>query len=85
MRRKPRPLNKMNRMNPISIDPEIMHGIPCFAGTRVPIKALFDYLSRNHPLNDFSLDFPAVTHAQAVALLHLASAKIGTHTTKTTR
>jgi len=37
-------------MNPISVDPEIMSGTPCFAGTRVPIKNLFDYLGHGHPM-----------------------------------
>jgi hypothetical protein len=28
----------------VKIDPEIMSGAPCFAGTRVPIQNLIDYL-----------------------------------------
>ena len=28
----------------IAVDPEIMSGAPCFAGTRVPVQTLFDYL-----------------------------------------
>ena len=28
----------------VRIDPEIMSGAPCFAGTRVPIQNLIDYL-----------------------------------------
>jgi len=26
------------------VNPERLSGAPCFAGTRVPVKALFDYL-----------------------------------------
>jgi uncharacterized protein (DUF433 family) len=59
-------------MSEISINPEIMRGTPCFAGTRVPVKTLFDYLARNHPLNDFLLDFPTVTREQAVAVIDMA-------------
>ena len=29
----------------VKIDPEIMSGTPCFAGTRVPIQNLIDYLA----------------------------------------
>jgi len=63
-------------MNPISIHPEIMHGTPCFSGTRVPVKTLFDYLAHNHPLDDFLSDFPGVTREQALALISLANAEV---------
>jgi len=56
-------------MKVISVDPEIMSGAPCFVGTRVPIKALFDYLANGHPLADFYVDFPSVTPQQVTELL----------------
>ncbi|HEY2016520.1 MAG TPA: DUF433 domain-containing protein, partial [Bryobacteraceae bacterium] len=28
----------------ITIDREAMHGIPCFTGTRVPVRTLIDFL-----------------------------------------
>ncbi len=56
----------------INIDPEIMGGMPVFAGTRVPVKALFDYLEGNHTLDDFFEDFPTVKHSQAIKVLQLA-------------
>ncbi len=59
-------------MNPIKIDPEIMSGAPCFAGTRVPVRNLFDVLAQGKPLNDFLRGFPTVTREQAVAVLKLA-------------
>jgi hypothetical protein len=40
------------------INPQRMSGAPCFAGTRVPIKTLFDYVTGGEPLDDF-LDVPA--------------------------
>jgi uncharacterized protein (DUF433 family) len=63
-------------MNPISIDPDIMHGAPCFSGTRVPVKILFDYMAHNHPLEEFLADFPTVNREQAIALIELAHAEI---------
>src|SRR5687767_7717856 len=30
----------------IKIDPEVQGGTPCFAGTRVPVRSLFDYLAK---------------------------------------
>ena len=44
---------------------------PVFAGTRVPIQVLVDYLEMV-PLSDFLEDYPSVSHEQAVALLQLA-------------
>jgi uncharacterized protein (DUF433 family) len=63
-------------MNPISINPEIMHGTPCFSGTRVPVKILFDYIAHNHPLEEFLSDFPTVDRDLALALIELAKTQI---------
>jgi uncharacterized protein (DUF433 family) len=34
----------------ITSDPEIVSGTPVFAGTRVPIRNLFDYLEGGHEM-----------------------------------
>ena len=62
--------------SPIRIDPEIMSGAPCFAGTRVPVQTLFDYLSHGHPLEEFLEDFPTVTREQALAVVKLAGDRL---------
>lgn len=54
-------------------DPDLLGGVTAFLGTRVPLKALFDYLAGGHPLADFLDDFPSVTREQAVAVLLLAT------------
>ena len=56
----------------ISIDPERLSGTPCFAGTRVPVQTLIDYLKGGDTIVDFLDDFPSVTRDQAEALLQLA-------------
>jgi len=53
-----------------------MSGNPVFAGTRVPIQTLFDYLKGGDSLNDFLDDFPTVTRGQAVLLLEMAGADL---------
>jgi uncharacterized protein (DUF433 family) len=63
-------------MNPIRIDPEIQGGTPCFAGTRVPVKTLFDMLAADHDLDYFLEGFPTVTREQALAVLELAKQKV---------
>ena len=55
----------------ISVDPEIHSGTPVFAGTRVPIKTLFDHLEGGDSLEVFLDDFPSVSRDVAVAVLEL--------------
>ena len=42
---------------------------PVFAGTRVPVKNLLDYLAAGDSLERFIDHFPSVTREQAVAAL----------------
>ena len=60
----------------ITIDPEIHSGTPVFAGTRVPIKTLFDHLEAGDPLEVFLDDFPSVSRDLAVAVLEEAQAAL---------
>jgi uncharacterized protein (DUF433 family) len=53
-------------------DPAILGGTPVFAGTRVPVKTLLDYLAAGDSLERFLDHFPSVTRGQAVAALELA-------------
>jgi uncharacterized protein (DUF433 family) len=46
-----------------------MSGAPIFAGMRMPVKTLFDYLAAGDALDLFMSHFPDVSHDQAVALL----------------
>jgi len=65
----------------IVIDPEIMSGMPCFRGTRVPFENLIDYLEGGHSLGEFLEQFPSVTREMAIQALEDAKesllAKIG--------
>ncbi len=56
----------------IERSPEILAGTPVFAGTRVPVQTLLDYLEAGEPLSEFLEDFPTVTQADAVAALEEA-------------
>ncbi len=51
---------------------KILSGTPVFAGTRVPVRTLIDYLEAGDSLEVFLQDFPTVSRAQAVAALHIA-------------
>ena len=60
----------------ITINENILGGIPVFTGTRVPVKTLFDYLRANHPLDDFLDDFPTVGRGHAQQVLEAVQQKI---------
>lgn len=63
----------------IHVDPEILGGTPCFKGTRVPIKNLFDYLEDGESLDDFFEDFPRVTKQQVEEVLELSKQSLLNH------
>jgi uncharacterized protein (DUF433 family) len=60
----------------ITSDPEVQGGAVVFAGTRVPLKNLIDYLEAGDSLEEFLDDFPSVRRDQAVAALELAQAAL---------
>ena len=49
-----------------------MSGEPVFAGTRVPVQTLIEYIEADDSLNDFLEDFPSVSREHAIAVLELA-------------
>lgn len=54
--------------------PEILAGTPVFAGTRVPVRVLFDHLEAGDSLEVFREDFPSVTREAAIHVLEEARA-----------
>jgi len=56
----------------ITTSPNRLSGTPVFAGTRVPVQTLIDYLEAGDPLEVFLDDFPSVSREHAVAVLELA-------------
>ena len=62
----------VSREPAIKVDPEIQGGTPCFSGTRVPVKSLFDYLARGRTLEYFLEQFPSVKREQATEVIEKA-------------
>lgn len=62
----------MQTQNLIERDPDKLGGTPVFAGTRVPLKNLFDYLETGETLETFLDDFPSVTREQALGVLEVS-------------
>jgi len=50
-------------------DPQIMGGTPVFAGTRVPLQNLIDYLEGGESVEDFIDAFPTVKREQVIAVI----------------
>ena len=53
-----------------------MGGTPVFAGTRVPVQTLMDYLKGGESIDDFLEGFPTVNRQQVVTLLEEAEEQI---------
>jgi uncharacterized protein (DUF433 family) len=70
-----------NTFTIVHSDPDILGGIPVFAGTRVPVKSLYDYLEAGDSLDEFLESFPSVSRGQAVAALELAREMTEAHVT----
>jgi len=71
------PLGKDSGMeNPIVIDQDILSGDPVFAGTRVPIQALFDNLEDGMSISEFMENYPSVSNEMVVNVLELAAKKL---------
>ncbi len=49
--------------------PEVLGGELVFAGTRVPLKSLFDHLEAGDSVEEFLEGFPSVKREQVVILL----------------
>lgn len=56
-------------MNAIESSPEVMGGTAVFAGTRVPVETLMDYLEAGDSIREFLDDFPTVSREQVIAAL----------------
>lgn len=53
-------------------DPAVLSGKPVFRGTRVPFRALLDYLEGGDTLDEFLEQYPTVSRELAIAALEEA-------------
>ena len=60
----------------VSFSPNVMGGTPVFAGTRVPVQTLIDYLEGGDSIDDFLRGFPTVKRDQVIDSLEEAKEKI---------
>jgi uncharacterized protein (DUF433 family) len=60
----------------VTCSPDVLGGTPVFAGTRVPVQTLIDYLEGNETIDDFLEGFPTVSREQVFAFLEEAKDRI---------
>ena len=60
----------------ISVDADVLGGTPCFTGTRVPVRNLFDYLEDGSSIDEFLEAFPSVSRGQVIGILADAAHRI---------
>jgi uncharacterized protein (DUF433 family) len=60
----------------ISSSPDVMGGTPVFAGTRVPVQTLLDYLEAGESIDDFLSGFPSVNRKQVISFLEQAKDRL---------
>lgn len=60
----------------MTCSPEVVGGTPVFAGTRVPVQTLIDYLEDGDTIDDFLDGFPTVRRQQVVAFLEEAEDRV---------
>lgn len=60
----------------ISSSPDVMGGTPVFAGTRVPVQTLLDYLEAGDSIDEFLVGFPSVTREQVIEFLEQAKDRL---------
>ena len=53
----------------VTTNPKVMHGVACFAGTRVAVQSLFDHLETGYTVDEFLEEFPTVHRDQVLGLL----------------
>ena len=65
-------VRKTKDMEPIiTSNPKVMHGSPCFAGTRVAVQTFYDHLEAGYSIDGFLEQFPTVRRDQVTHLLKL--------------
>lgn len=55
---------------------DVMGGAPVFAGTRVPVQTLFDYLEAGNSIDEFLTGFPSVKRELVIAFLEEAKDRL---------
>ena len=53
----------------IRVQPVLLGAVPCFAGTQIPVKSMFEYLEAGETLEEYLEQYPSVPHKLAIRVL----------------
>ena len=56
--------------------PDVMGGTPVFAGTRVPVQTLLDYIEAGESIDEFLSGFPSVRRDAVIRFLQQAKDRL---------
>ena len=57
----------------ISVDPGVMHGVACIAGTRIPVSVILDNLAARVAETELLAEYPSLTRDSIAAALAYAA------------
>jgi uncharacterized protein (DUF433 family) len=69
-------VDRARDLRAVTRSPEVQGGVPVFAGTRVPVRVLFDHLKDGESLDSFLSQYPSVKRDQAVEVLEAAKSLV---------
>lgn len=60
----------------VTSSPDVLGSTPVFAGTRVPVQTLIEYLEGGETIDYFLQGFPTVTREKVIAFLEEAKTRM---------
>ena len=57
----------------VTIDQRVMGGVPCIAGTRIPVATVIGLLGQGDSIDDVLADYPTLTQEGILAGLRFAA------------
>lgn len=72
----------MNRIQRITIEPEVCHGKPCVRGMRWPVEVILDMLGSEMSISQILSDHPELEKEDILACLDFAKLYMSGHTVK---
>ncbi len=83
-RSRPAPVSEQRRLRVVGgtvsavdrvvVDPAIMGGVPCIAGTRIPVVTILGFLGEDMPITELLAFYPQLTRDDVLASLRYAAA-----------
>jgi uncharacterized protein (DUF433 family) len=72
----------MNRIDRITIDPNVCHGKPCIRGMRWPVEIIIDMLGSGMTIKQIVQDHPELEREDILASLNFAKLYLSGHSIK---